>query len=70
LLKNSDNSVVKAVTDQLKRKANGSPGKMIFFYNGNGYTADNILKEINDETDFGKLLIEEIIKTATDMFVR
>ena len=62
--------MVKAVTEQLKKKANGNPKKTVFFYNGTGYTADNILKEINDETEFGKLIIDEIIKTATDMFVR
>jgi len=60
--------LVKAVTDQLKRKAREAPNSPVFFYNGNGYKPKDIIKEIKNETEFGKFLIEEIVKTATDMF--
>ena len=62
-----DNRIVEVIKEQLKKT---DSNKVVFYYGETPYTAKKLLDEFEKESDFSKVMIDEVVKTAVDIFQR
>jgi len=60
--------LIEAIIKQLESYSN--PDEVIFFRGNVAYTPKKLIEHIKDLDETGLMLLEEVLKTATDMFIR
>lgn len=63
-------SVKQATIEYLRRHSQRTSTEPVFIVGGVSHFAEDLIREIENDTDFGKEIIDDVIKTAVDMFVR
>lgn len=69
VIKMSD-QVKRAALDYLAKIAKTTTTEPVFILGGVSHFAEDLIREISNDTEFGKMIIDEVIKTSVDMFIR